>query len=541
MKTLTIRTNLMLLLAVPVIFLIILSVLSINTFQKIDAGIGRLYDDRVVPLEQLKKISDAYAVLVIDTVNKADSNLIKPATALEALRTAKIQIHTNLENYLRTKLTLKEEQLANQLKPLLASADQRLQELETTLVKMGSVNNGELNAYNGSLYEKIDPISEKVTELIDLQLNVAKDERSHSSQIYQDSRILFTIMSIIIVLSISVVGYLTANSMSSAIIIIKEGIERAHRDSDLTIQVNIDRKDELAQLVDAYQKMMNHFREIITQVRQTSSALNTESSILSQVTQKTNDGALRQQSDTDLAATASTEMSATIDEVARNAHQASVAANNATDESNRAARIMAETMDQFQQLSMQMELTGNKIQQVSSDSDSIGSVIDVIRGIAEQTNLLALNAAIEAARAGDQGRGFAVVADEVRSLAKRTQDSTQEIQAMIQRLQNATSEAVASTYQIRNMIQQTKDKSSIASNALGAINHAVTMISDMNMQIATATEEQSQVSLEINSNIVSIASVSQETVKAVKKIDHASQKLTSMSKTMEEMVCAFKI
>ena len=91
------------------------------------------------------------------------------------------------------------------------------------------------------------------------------------------------------------------------------------------------------------------------------------------------------------------------------------------------------------------------------------------------------------------------------------------------------------------MIQQTKDKSSIASNALGAINHAVTMISDMNMQIATATEEQSQVSLEINSNIVSIASVSQETVKAVKKIDHASQKLTSMSKTMEEMVCAFKI
>lgn len=541
MKSFNIRTSLMLLLTIPVCCLIILSVISIRTFEKIDEGIGRIYDDRVVPMEQLKNISDAYAVLIIDTINKADHNLIKPAAALESLRQAKTLIKDNLQSYLSTQLTPDEQQLVNQLNTLLRNADQSVLDTESALAKMGTTNNGELNAYNGALYKTIDPVTGKIDELMKLQLHVAKEERNKSLELYNSSRNIYIALAIVVTLSITIVGYLTVNSISSTIITIKDSIERAHKNSDLTIQVNIDRNDELAQLVTAYQKMINHFREIIEQIRQASFALQHESSALRQITQQTNSGALRQQSDADLAATASTEMSATIDEVARNAQQASVAANNATEETNKAAQVMYATMEQFEKLSTQMELTGNNIQQVSADSQSIGSVIDVIRGIADQTNLLALNAAIEAARAGEQGRGFAVVADEVRSLAKRTQDATHEIQGMIQHLQSATSEAVNSTQQVKSMIQQTKDQSSIASNALNVINNAVTLISDMNIQIATATEEQSQVSLEINTNIVNIAAVSHETVQTVQKIDQASGQLTNLSTKLESMVSTFKV
>jgi methyl-accepting chemotaxis protein len=542
MNELSIKTKLILLLAIPMASLMLIALMAINTFHNINEGIGRIYDDRIVPMKQLKTIADDYAVLVIDAINKADNNIISSAEAINHIQTAQNRITGTWEKYLTTELTKEENTLVSDIKPLFVNADQAIKAaLQALRSSDNNQTKGALSNFNGPLYKHIDPISAKITELLDLQLRVAAEERDIAEEKYLRSRNIFLFIVIAVIISISFAGYKSVTYISTQINHLKDAIEITERNSDLSIQIKFAHADELGQLAKAYSGMMLKFRKVIEQVRLSSLQLKEESNTLNLITQRTAENSHRQEGDTNQAATATTEMSASIEEVARNAQEASNSANKANDEARKSHRLMVEAMTQFDALSNKMDDTGVKIQQLSEDSNAIGRVVDVIKSIAEQTNLLALNAAIEAARAGEQGRGFAVVADEVRSLAKRTQDSTLEIQGMIERLQHATSEAVSSTDQVKGNLQKTKDNSSLATQSLKNIQQAITMISDMNLQIATATEEQSQVSQEINRNIVSIAQASKESVTASHKITSSSQELAKMSKGMETMVACFKI
>ncbi|THB70290.1 MAG: methyl-accepting chemotaxis protein [Gammaproteobacteria bacterium] len=214
---------------------------------------------------------------------------------------------------------------------------------------------------------------------------------------------------------------------------------------------------------------------------------------------------LSQKAEVDKVATAMTEMSATVHEVARNATEAAEAAQRADEETSKGKMVVSQAIEAIDLLASEVNDAAQVIHRLEQDSDEIGAVLDVIRGIAEQTNLLALNAAIEAARAGEQGRGFAVVADEVRTLAQRTQQSTQEIQNMIERLQSGAQDAVKAMEQGRSRAQVGVEQAAEAGTSLETIAQAVGTISDMNTQIATAAEEQSVVAEEINLNIVSIS------------------------------------
>ncbi len=214
---------------------------------------------------------------------------------------------------------------------------------------------------------------------------------------------------------------------------------------------------------------------------------------------------LEQKDEVDKVATAMTEMSATVHEVARNATEAAEAAQRADEETTKGKMVVSQAIEAIDLLANEVNDAAQVIHRLEQDSDEIGAVLDVIRGIAEQTNLLALNAAIEAARAGEQGRGFAVVADEVRTLAQRTQQSTQEIQNMIERLQSGAQDAVKAMEQGRSRAQVGVEQAAEAGTSLETIAQAVGTISDMNTQIATAAEEQSVVAEEINLNIVSIS------------------------------------
>ncbi len=214
---------------------------------------------------------------------------------------------------------------------------------------------------------------------------------------------------------------------------------------------------------------------------------------------------LEQKGEVDQVATAMTEMSATVHEVARNATEAAEAAQRADEETGKGKMVVSQAIEAIDLLANEVNDAAQVIHRLEQDSDEIGAVLDVIRGIAEQTNLLALNAAIEAARAGEQGRGFAVVADEVRTLAQRTQQSTQEIQNMIERLQSGAQDAVKAMEQGRSRAQVGVEQAAEAGVSLETIAQAVGTISDMNTQIATAAEEQSVVAEEINLNIVSIS------------------------------------
>jgi methyl-accepting chemotaxis protein len=312
-------------------------------------------------------------------------------------------------------------------------------------------------------------------------------------------------------------------------------------DGNFTQPVTVGSQDEIGQLAQSAEKIRQELGLALHQVVESAASLAGEAAELAAVSTATTDGVATQQRETDMVATAINEMTATVAEVARSAAHAAEAAHKADEESRDGHQIVASTINDIDKLATEIERTAEAINTLESDSENISSVLDVIRGIAEQTNLLALNAAIEAARAGEQGRGFAVVADEVRTLASRTQQSTQEIQSMIERLQKGTHDAVQAMAQNRSHAQETVQQAARAGTALKTITEAVTRISDMNSQIASAAEEQGAVAEEINRNVVKISQVAEESASGAQRITAASHDLSDLAKTLQQLTGRFTI
>lgn len=312
-------------------------------------------------------------------------------------------------------------------------------------------------------------------------------------------------------------------------------------EGDLTVEVQATGKDEVSQLLGAMQTMIGKLHAHLGQITSSTAELDTAAEQMSAITAKTNQDILQQQSETDQVASAINEMSATVQEVARNTDEAAQASKNAEQRSREGQQIVADSIQSFERLASEVQNASAVIKKLDGDAEAIGSVLDVIKGIAEQTNLLALNAAIEAARAGEQGRGFAVVADEVRTLASRTQESTLEIQQMIERLQEGAKSAVkvmdAGSTQAQNSVKQAAG----AATALEAIIDAVARISDMNTHIATASEEQNAVTEDINRSIVNISQVGTRTADGAEETRMAGEELTRLTGYLHTLVAQYKV
>lgn len=235
------------------------------------------------------------------------------------------------------------------------------------------------------------------------------------------------------------------------------------------------------------------------------------------------------------------EMILTVNDVARHAATAATAASDTDTESKAGQLVVNETVVSINELAGEITKAAGVITTLESDTDNVGKILDVIRGIAEQTNLLALNAAIEAARAGEQGRGFAVVADEVRTLASRTQESTQEIQLVIEQLQNAARSAVTVMNESQSRANKSVTQAEQTGNALRAITKQVTSINDMNNQIAVATEEQSQTSISIKNNVSQMKGASDISVASIQQANELTQSLNEFSKQLDAIGQQFKV
>jgi methyl-accepting chemotaxis protein len=312
-------------------------------------------------------------------------------------------------------------------------------------------------------------------------------------------------------------------------------------DGDLTARLDVKGKTEFAWVAGSFNTFVKKIAKTISNISNTSEKLASASHNLAQISASTEQGVERQLAETTQVATAMEEMTATVQEVARNAVNASDAASTADTEAATGKSIVTHAVDQINQLASEVENAANVIHELENDSNSIGEVLSVIQGIAEQTNLLALNAAIEAARAGEQGRGFAVVADEVRTLASRTQNSTLEIQQTIERLQNRAKQAVSVMDNGRKQAASSVEQAASAGESITTISERIDTINDMNNQIAGAAEEQTAVAEEINRNINNISTVTNETSTGARKTSEACKELLELADHLRDTVGQFRI
>lgn len=315
----------------------------------------------------------------------------------------------------------------------------------------------------------------------------------------------------------------------------------AQGDGDLTRRLDMSSNDELGQLSAEFNHFVSRIHNTISEVVGVTVHLRHEMQHILKSTQQINSFASGQQQESDAVAAAVNEMQATSQSVSDSASQAAQSSQMADQQVEQTQQTVRHTVASIEHLSTEIQSATTVIHQLDHEVNNIASVLDVIRGIAEQTNLLALNAAIEAARAGEQGRGFAVVADEVRSLASRTQDSTGEIQTMIEKLQQGARQAVdvmSRSAESRNKTLENADK---AQQSLQQIETSITHMNDMNIQIASASEQQSVVSAEVNLNIQNIADSSKQMVDMVRQARSACESLSNQCEHLDQLVGKFKV
>jgi methyl-accepting chemotaxis protein len=354
------------------------------------------------------------------------------------------------------------------------------------------------------------------------------------------SVVISTALVLTLVLVLAVIGVMRSvvrrlNLLNTRMQDIAEG------EGDLTKTLDSSGNDEISQIGLSFNRFVGKIHNVISELRSAGTRLAVASEQMSRSSGQSLSSMQHLKGETEQVATAMTEMTATVRDVAHNVESAAEAARLSDAEAHRGYEVVAGTTRSINGLALEVKKATEVIQKLALDSQNIGSILDVIRSIADQTNLLALNAAIEAARAGDQGRGFAVVADEVRTLAQRTQESTEEIQRMIEHVQTGASNAVQVMENGRGLAEKSVQEVGAAGSSLESITAASRTISDLNTQIASAAEEQSSVSAEIDRNIHNISEAAGETTQYAHEVAAASSELTQLMTDLNSLVQQFRI
>ncbi|VEE18170.1 methyl-accepting chemotaxis protein [Ectopseudomonas mendocina] len=432
--------------------------------------------------------------------------------------------------------------LAN-LQPLRATLSDAPPELFQTMEQSIRTYRDTLDSHQAALQRIAGDLQQAQQLVLSMVENCLALYENQMQQRSEDTRhaawILLTCLALALVFGIASATLITRQIVPA----LRSALHNVQRiaSGDLSQQDSVQRKDEIGQLQQGVSAMTNSLRQLIGHIGDGATQIASATEELSAITQQTRAGANEQKLETDQVATAMHEMATSVQDVARNAAETAQAVELTAQDASSGAQVVSRAIEQIDSLSGEVELTGEAISALAEESGRIGSMLDVIKSVAEQTNLLALNAAIEAARAGEAGRGFAVVADEVRGLAQRTQQSTQEIEALIAALQQGTLKAVQRMESSRSLTYNSVALARQAGEVLQNITASIGNAQGMTQQIAAAAEQQGAVAEEINRSVINVRSITEQAYTASEQTSQASQELARLGSTLHSQVQRFRL
>ncbi|KAB7671908.1 methyl-accepting chemotaxis protein [Plesiomonas shigelloides] len=395
--------------------------------------------------------------------------------------------------------------------------------------------------------ELIFSLDNSIASIISINERSSQERKTQLNKITATSKSIIPSAIILAIILVAILATLITRQIRNPLLILLEQANQISRGNLLRgplcnfLESGKVPNDEIGQLAYAIQNMKNNLTELVTEISSSVSQLSSSVEEVSAIAEQSAYGMQRQQNEVSQLATAMHEMQSTVQEVSRNTTDAAETAQQASDSSDSGSKVVRDAIESIELVAQEIEHSGQVVQQLEQDSASISVVLDVIRNIADQTNLLALNAAIEAARAGEQGRGFAVVADEVRTLAQRTQDSTAEINKIIDILQSRAAEAGQAMLISQQKMNTSVEQARNAGATIEQINNAVMKISDMNTQIASATEQQTSVTNELNRSIVAINNASDEVAQGANQTAQACIELNQLATNLQHVTSRFSI
>ena len=539
MRTLRVSARSAVCFAAVTLLLLVLAVtsaLGLNSLYKAEQDVETNW---MASIAQTAKMDTLVLRLRLETLRMvASEDEQMKQTAAATIAQARGQLQKEVAAYQALVASPEEQRWADAVSAGVKAYDARLDEI-VAIARTRPASEG--TAYiNANIRPLTNDLQEKIVALGDFNQRGAKQAGELANQTYSRNLWLLGVISAVaVVLTVELAVLYTRSILQPLRQVL--AINKRIAEGDLRVEAQATGRDEMADLMRATVQMQQTLRDTVSHIGEASTQLASAAEETNAVTDEASRGLQRQNGEVEQAAAAVNEMTAAVEEVARNAASASTSAQQSERSTGLGAARVTETVNAINSLTSTVSHTSEQIVALAGQAQGIATVVDVIRGIAEQTNLLALNAAIEAARAGEQGRGFAVVADEVRALAHRTQESTREIEQMIGGIQSGSEGAVQAMQRSRDEATATLKIAHEAGAALEEIARSITEINERNFLIATASEEQAQVARSVDQNLVSIRDLSIQTSAGAHQTAAAAHEVSRLAVDMNRLVGRFSV